>query len=130
MSFPVRHSVLLALAVLASAWDGCALTPPVEPTHVQMALVGMSKDELIQCVGAPLSETSSGEETVLLYHETTAPIEQYFSARGGVSHLPRSCKVRVVLKAGRVAAVEYSPASEDRDARKECDDMFADCHFR
>jgi hypothetical protein len=88
----------------------------------------MTKGDVIQCAGSPAAETAIGDTTMLSYSQEIAPLENFFSARGGESRLPESCEARVRLKDGRVMSVEYSPKSESKDARKECDDIFAGCH--
>lgn len=128
MSVPVRHLAVFALVMLACAWgSGCALSPSVQPTQTQIALVGMTKADLILCAGAPLRETTGGEATELTYDRAASPMEQYFSARGGIPCSRLGCEARVVLKDGRVTSVEYSRKSEAKDACNECDEIFTKC---
>lgn len=121
-SLPLLAVVLWAMALAA----GCA-TPP-GPSPVQSALIGKSKQELLDCAGEPQSETTVEGRTVLTYYRRASPLEHYFSAaRSGIACPRRGCEARVTLEDDRVVSAQYQAVPEALDGCEECDEIFAKC---
>ena len=59
---------------------GCATSQPIEPSPIQKALIGKSKQELVSCAGHALEETKTAEGTVLKYYKEAPMFEESFSS--------------------------------------------------
>jgi hypothetical protein len=118
-----------SLTVGIAIWlVGCAASQPIEPSPVQKALIGKSKQELASCAGPALEETKTAEGTVLKYYKEAPMLEESSaflkSSRPGVHH---GCWAYLLLTEDRVEGVEYRSVPRSVDATDHCDEIFQAC---
>lgn len=108
--------------------NGCAGSQPIEPSPIQKALIGRSKQQLISCSGNALEETTTAEGTVLKYYREAPMFEEssVFSktSRAGVHH---GCWAYLLLTDDRVVGVEYRSVPSSVDATDHCEEIFQVC---
>ena len=103
-------SVLLALIL-----SGCAVQRAQEARQAQATMIGMPKEQVLACMGAPGNRTQEGSTEVWGYDsgngysEGSAVISggSEFASGFGVSSR-RFCRVNVVMTAGVVSRVNYN----------------------
>jgi hypothetical protein len=120
---------ILPLIVCIAVWlVGCAASRPIEPSPVQKALIGKTKQELASCAGPALGETKTAEGTVLKYYKEAPMLEESSaflkSSRPGVHH---GCWASLLLTDDRVEGVEYRSVPRSVDATDHCDEIFQAC---
>jgi outer membrane protein assembly factor BamE (lipoprotein component of BamABCDE complex) len=77
---------------------------PVQPAQSQ--LVGMTKEQVLSCVGQPLEKATEGQSEVWSYSSGN---DRTGVAEGnGAAVATGSCTVKVVIVFGRVSQVNYS----------------------
>lgn len=97
-----------ALAVLG----GCAIQRAQDAEAARVGMVGMPTERVLACMGAPDSRAAAGATEVWTYHTGDGSTNSFghvnqFGFYGGTS-VTRSCKVDVVMGAGRVSRIQYS----------------------
>jgi hypothetical protein len=118
-----------SLTVCVAVWlVGCAASQPIEPSSVQKALIGKSKEELASCAGHALEETKTVAGTVLKYYKEAPMFEEssVFSktSRAGVHH---GCWAYLLLLDDRVVGVEYRSVPQSFNATDHCEEIFHVC---
>jgi hypothetical protein len=107
---------------------GCAASQPIEPSPIQKALIGKSKQELASCAGHALEEVSTAEGTVLKYYKEAPMFEESAvflkSSQAGVHH---GCWASLLLTDDRVVGVEYRSVPPSVNATDHCDEIFQVC---
>jgi hypothetical protein len=118
-----------SLVVGIAIWiAGCAASQPIEPSPVQKALIGKSKQELASCAGHALEETKTTEGIVLKYYKEAPMFEESSvfskSSRAGAHH---GCWAYLLLTDDRVVGVEYRSVPHAVDATDHCEEIFQAC---
>ena len=123
------NCAILSLAVGTTIWlVGCAASQPIEPSPVQKALIGKSKQELASCAGRALEETKTVEGTVLKYYKEAPMFEESAvfskSSTAGVHH---GCWAYLLLTDDHVVGVEYRSVPQSVGAADHCEKIFQRC---
>ena len=123
------NCAILSLAVGTTIWlVGCAASQPIEPSPVQKALIGKSKQELASCAGRALEETKTDEGTVLKYYKEAPMFEESAvfskSSTTGVHH---GCWAYLLLTDDHVVGVEYRSVPRSVGAADHCEEIFQRC---
>lgn len=101
---------LLVLA-LALALGGCALQRAQVAHDAQASMVGLSKEQVLACMGPPMNKAAEGATEVWSYDsgngmQIASVSGNRYSATAISSQ--RFCKINVVMNGGTVSAVNYS----------------------
>jgi outer membrane protein assembly factor BamE (lipoprotein component of BamABCDE complex) len=99
--------ILITFFVASTLLSGCKFTRAKMATKAQTSMVGMSKEDVLSCMGAPEGKASEGETTVWTYMsgDGSTNISLW---RGFASSKTHSCKVDVIMRSGRVTSINYS----------------------
>ncbi|MGX4804865.1 hypothetical protein [Bradyrhizobium guangdongense] len=86
------------VVALAATLAGCAIQRAEIAQDARAKMVGMPKEQVLACMGVPVSKASEGATEVWTYN----------SSNGAVALNPaRFCRVNVVMSGGQVSAVNY-----------------------
>lgn len=109
----------LFVAVVALSLAGCAIQRAQTAQEARSQLIGMSKEQILSCMGAPENAATVGQTEVWTYSSgngmmiSSGDTQFRRSGFGGIaadtnaiSHR-RFCKVNVVMSNGAVSAVNY-----------------------
>jgi hypothetical protein len=91
-----RKTMLVAL--IAASLADCSIQRAVIADNAQNKMVGLSKEQVLACMGAPRFKGTEGATEVWTY-------DTGFS--GGSSGGKRYCSVNVTMRDGHVSAVNY-----------------------
>lgn len=121
--------ILGSFLMIGFVWFiGCATSHPIEPSPIQRALLGKSKQALVSCAGNPLQETKTDEGTVLTYYKEAPMFEESFSfSKGSRSGVHHGCWGHLLLGEDRVVGVEYRSVPPSVDATDHCEEIFHTC---
>jgi outer membrane protein assembly factor BamE (lipoprotein component of BamABCDE complex) len=103
MRFSAATIILLACLTVVA----CSLQRAETAQHAQTQMVGMSKEQVLQCMGPPLQKTAEGQTEVWLYGSGNGRTTVSYG-NGVAIGTQRFCSVNVVMIGGRVSAVNYS----------------------
>jgi hypothetical protein len=118
-----RHAALLALVGFTvfsiSACSSSRFERAEVATHAKAQMIGMSKEQVLACMGAPSQHAAVGQTEVWSYPsggDTTTVSTANGSidtagnayALGTSQSAHRYCVVNVVITAGKVSAVKYT----------------------
>ena len=126
-----KVTVSLVLAIAAAGLAGCAIERAQVAHDAQSRMVGLTKEQLLACMGPPAAKAAEGATEVWSYnsgndHTTIAGFGQSVtnaSATGGRGYASgtafttgsnvgissrRYCTVNVVISGGRVNRINYS----------------------
>jgi hypothetical protein len=106
-------------AVSIVALTACSIQRAQEASEAQASMVGMPKEQVLQCMGSPASTAIAGATEVWTYNSGNGWTDTFATAHasggsysttafGSAISTKRFCKVDVVMTAGRVARVNYS----------------------
>lgn len=119
----MRHRLtfyLMPAAILgAGAIAGCTIMRAQVAAEAQETMIGMSKEDVLSCMGAPTNTAVAGGTEVWSYmsgdgHTDTFGVASSFGSYGLATAFGSSstsmlyCKIDVVLTGGRVRRVNYS----------------------
>jgi outer membrane protein assembly factor BamE (lipoprotein component of BamABCDE complex) len=100
--------LLICIGCLALA--ACSLQRAQTAQNAQSQLVGMSKEQILGCMGPPLQKAVEGQTEVWSY--ASGNDRTHVTYGDGVAvGTRRSCSVNVVMTTGRVSQVNYSGPS-------------------
>jgi hypothetical protein len=110
---------LVALGLCALLVSGCSIQRAQEAAEARTKMVGMSKERILACMGAPDSSAVVGQTEVWSYRTGNGQTDTFglanaWGGRGWASGFgsavstSRYCKVDVVMSAGQVSRVNYS----------------------
>ena len=120
MKTTIRASVRAGLLCLvAVAIAACELQRAQEASDAQTAMVGMSKEQVLACMGSPASAAMAGTTEVWTYNSGNGRTDSFgvVNAFGGNGFATgfgsstttgRFCKVDVVMNVGRVSRINYT----------------------
>jgi hypothetical protein len=105
--------------VLVIALTGCSIQRAQEASVAQKTMVGMSKENLLACMGAPANTATAGETEVWSYNSGNGRTDTLGSATafggygsatafGTATTSSRYCKVDIVMSKGLVSRINYS----------------------
>lgn len=100
----------LGVAALAVAVSGCAIQRAQVAQDARVQMVGLSKEQVLVCMGPPASKAAEGQTEVWSYNSGDGTIVASGSASYGSfsgSSSRRFCHINVVMTGGAVAAVNY-----------------------
>ena len=106
----MRPGVLLAMAI-GLALMGCAFQRAQVANQAQGQMVGLSKEQVLACMGPPANHAAVGETEVWTYNSgngrTDAAIDGNAFGASAIS-TQRFCTVNVVMTGGRVSSLNYN----------------------
>jgi hypothetical protein len=88
----------IGIMALGVALCGCAFQRAEIAHDARAQMVGMPKEQVLACMGAPISKEAVGATEVWTYNSTNGAI---------VVNADRFCRVNVVMASGQVSAVNY-----------------------
>lgn len=107
------------LILLLSCLISCSLQRAQEAEAAKTKMVGMSREDVLTCMGPPAQKTSEGTTEVWTYPSGNGRVDSFASfagsASGGVAYgsaigssQQRFCVVNLIVTDGRVKAVNYN----------------------
>jgi outer membrane protein assembly factor BamE (lipoprotein component of BamABCDE complex) len=100
--------VAFSAALLLS---GCAFQRAQEAQDARAQMVGMSKEQVLACMGPPVNKAAEAMTEVWAYNSgngTTVTDASYGRLGGSAISSSRFCNINVVMNKGQVAAVNYT----------------------
>jgi hypothetical protein len=102
---------IVALGAAAVLLGGCAIQRAQEAQDARAQMVGMSKEQVLACMGAPVNKAAEGMTEVWAYNSgngMTVADASYDRFGGTVVSSSRFCNINVVMNKGQVAAINYT----------------------
>lgn len=115
-----RNAVRIAmLTLLSGATSACVFQRAQEASDAQSAMVGMSKEQVLACMGSPANTAVAGTTEVWTYNSGNGREDSvgvvnawggygWASGFGSVTTTQRFCKVDVVMNMNRVSRINYT----------------------
>lgn len=114
-----QRAMVGAAIALGGVIAGCAFQRAEIAEEAQASLVGMSKEQIISCMGPPANVAAAGATEVLSYNSGNGRTDSFgvgnaiggygsATAFGSSITTSRFCKVDLVFNRGRVSRVNYS----------------------
>jgi hypothetical protein len=107
------RATLSVLTMLTLA--GCAFERAQIAEDARAQMVGMTKEQVLACMGPPASRMAEGQTEVCCYRSGNGHVEVATDAQavgsmvmGGAVATARFCDVQVVMRGGRVAQINYA----------------------
>src|SRR5258708_7472942 len=112
---PQRH-LIVAMMLVTGLSSACSIERAQQASQARSVMIGMPKERLLSCMGAPVHSVSAGNTEVWTYYSSNGQTDTSGSATafgnnfafGSATSTTRSCKTDVVMSAGRVVRVNYS----------------------
>jgi outer membrane protein assembly factor BamE (lipoprotein component of BamABCDE complex) len=104
----MRTIVLALSAILLSA---CAIQRAQEAQDARVQMVGLSKEQVLACMGPPINKAAEGHTEVWTYNSGNGTTISGGSVAGGsfsATSSSRFCTVNVVMTKGQVATLNYT----------------------
>jgi hypothetical protein len=104
----MRNLGIVALAVTLAS---CAIQRAEIAQDARAQMVGMSKEQVLACMGAPVSKAAEGATEVWGYNSgdgTTVATASFDRFGGTAVSSNRFCKINIVFGGGQVSAVNYT----------------------
>jgi hypothetical protein len=104
----MRNFIIVALCALLG---GCAIQRAQTAQDARVQMVGMSKEQVLTCMGAPVSRAAEGQTEVWAYDSGNGMTvtDASFNRYGGTAvSSSRFCRINVVMTGGAVSAVNYA----------------------
>jgi outer membrane protein assembly factor BamE (lipoprotein component of BamABCDE complex) len=102
---------ILGIVALCAALGGCAFQRAQIAQDARAQMVGLSKEQVLACMGAPANKAAEGATEVWGYtsgNGMTVASASYDRYGGTAVASSRFCNVNVVMASGRVTAVNYT----------------------
>jgi hypothetical protein len=100
----------LAIVAFCAALGGCAIQRAQIAQDARAQMVGMSKEQVLTCMGPPANKATEGQTEVWSYNSGNGMTVASGSVSGGsfsgVSSR-RFCQINVVMSGGSVSTVNY-----------------------
>lgn len=105
-----HHMRSLGIAALAVAVSGWALQRAQMAQDARIQMVGMSREQVLACMGPPANKAAEGQTEVWSFNSGDGTVlvsgsASYGSFSGNSSR--RFCQINVVMSGGAVASVNY-----------------------
>jgi hypothetical protein len=108
----VRSRPMFAIGMSLLMWSFICDQPAEAATPAPRGMVGMSRERVLACMGAPDSSTSADGMEVLSYHTGSSASTSVDQVSSNVIHVDappsRLCKVDIGLVRGRVTKIQYN----------------------
>lgn len=98
------------IVALSFALSGCAFQRAEIAQDARAQMVGMSKEQVLACMGAPVNKAAEGATEVWGYasgNGMTVATASYDRYGGTAVSSSRFCKINIVFAGGQVSAVNY-----------------------
>ena len=102
-----KNFILIGLFVAATFVSGCVFQRETTAANAKTSMIGMSKEAILACMGAPARKASEGETSVWTYMSGDGRQNILIGQHHATSRT-RSCKIDVIMRSGRVAKINYS----------------------
>jgi hypothetical protein len=102
---------ILGIVVLCVALGGCAIQRAQVAQDARAQMVGLSKEQVLTCMGPPANKAAEGTTEVWSYasgNGMTVATASYDRYGGTAVSSSRFCNINVVMASGRVTAVNYT----------------------
>ena len=102
--------VVMALGI-ALVLGGCAFQRAQVAQEAQGSMMGLSKEQVLACMGPPVNRATEGKTEVWSYNSgngMTVASASYDRYGGTAVSSSRFCNVNIVMTAGQVSAVNYT----------------------
>lgn len=102
---------ILGIVALGAALGGCAFQRAEVAQTAQASMIGMPKEQVLGCMGAPANKAAEGKTEVWGYSSgngMTMTDASYGRFGGTAVSSSRFCNVNIVMTAGLVSAVNYT----------------------
>jgi hypothetical protein len=126
----VRKGVCAAMAV-GLALSACAIQRAQIANNAQASMVGLTKEQVLACMGPPANQAAVGATEVWSYNSGNGQSAAFVS--GGQNFATavstrRFCTVNVVMTAGRVSSLDYvGPTGGLLSPNEQCAFAIANC---
>lgn len=112
----------IMLPLLLLLLSGCATLPS------QQQLIGLSREEILQCMRQAVNREALAYQEVLSYSGSAADPMGPLKKLAGLEPKQRSCQVKFVLENGKVTSVRYqAPDGSDIKDDSMCSFMVENC---
>jgi outer membrane protein assembly factor BamE (lipoprotein component of BamABCDE complex) len=108
----MRKAFIVAALVASFSLSACGLQWPEVDQVAQAKIIGLSKQKVRACLGAPTSRKAIGSTEIWSYDSGTVRIEGSGFATSGNPRHPR-CRVNIVMTNGAVSQINYSGLAGD-----------------
>lgn len=101
---------VLGIVALGAALSGCALQRAQIAQDARAQMVGMSREQVLVCMGPPANKAAEGQTEVWSYNSgdgTTIASGSVSSGTFSGTSSRRFCQINVVMSGGAVSAVNY-----------------------
>jgi len=102
---------ILVIVALGTALAGCAIQRAQIAQDARAQMVGMSKEQVLTCMGVPANKAAEGATEVWGYSSgngMTVASAGYDRSGGTAVASGRFCNINIVMASGRVTAVNYT----------------------
>ena len=102
---------ILGIVVLGAALAGCAIQRAQVAQDARAQMVGLSKEQVLTCMGAPANKAAAGNTEVWGYasgNGMTVASASYDRYGGTAVSSSRFCNINIVMASGQVTAVNYT----------------------
>lgn len=102
---------VLGIVALGVALAGCAIQRSQIAQDARAQMVGLSKEQVLTCMGAPANKAAEGATEVWGYasgNGMTIASASYDRFGGTAIASSRFCNINIVMASGRVTAVNYT----------------------
>jgi len=102
---------ILGFAAFCAALAGCAFQRAEIAQDARAQMVGMSKEQVLACMGAPANKGAEGATEVWGYasgNGMTVATASYDRFGGTAVSSSRFCNINIVFAGGQVSAVNYT----------------------
>jgi hypothetical protein len=102
---------ILGFVALGAALGGCAFQRAEIAQDARTQMVGLSKEQVLACMGAPANKAAEGATEVWGYasgNGMTVASASYDRYGGTAVSSSRFCNINIVMTSGRVTAVNYT----------------------
>jgi hypothetical protein len=112
---------ILLVASIAAIAGACAMQRAQVANDAQGKMIGMSEEQVLSCMGPPVSKAGVDETEVWSY-----------GARNGVAgRSSRSCAVKITMTDDRVSAINYiDPTGGPISPNEQCAHTVSNCLAR
>jgi hypothetical protein len=100
----------LGILVFCIALGGCAIQRAQVAQDARVQMVGLSKEQVLACMGPPVNKAVEGQTEVWSYHSGDGTTFASGSVSGGsfsAASSRRFCQINVVISGGAVTTVNY-----------------------
>jgi hypothetical protein len=102
---------ILGIMALCAALGGCAIQRAQVAQDARVQMIGLSKEQVLSCMGAPGNKAAEGNTEVWGYasgNGMTVASASYDRYGGTAVSSSRFCNINIVMKSGHVTVVNYT----------------------